>query len=89
LSSIANPKRIHARIVAFFVGVPAESEQRGFIIAGNDQYLKPYQTRASGTISVAPGHATQMNRLDELEAALHDKLEDLKGIIEVRRYRGF
>ncbi len=74
----------------------AESSQRGFMLTGNEDYLKPYhdaetqipQTvlKLHGLLTEAPG---QLARLESLNGYLQVKLRELGDTIETRRAKGY
>jgi len=74
----------------------AETDQRGYVITGEEQYLKPYQAavdQIDGKLQfIRQGTAddpAQQQRLDRLEPLAADKLADLKQTLDLRRTRGF
>jgi signal transduction histidine kinase/CheY-like chemotaxis protein len=74
----------------------AERGQRGFIITGHDDYLEPYRRAVDGIDVTAARLRTltadnprQQQALDELQAPLHDKLDELAETIQLRREQGF
>ena len=73
-----------------------ETGQRGFIITGEERYLEPYNSALS---QVDSGLATlkrltrdnprQEERLRDIEAAVREKLAELKLTVDLRRTKGF
>lgn len=74
----------------------AETGQRGYIITGDEEYLKPY-TAALPTINqhierlreLTITDAEQPRRLGELERQIADRLKLMSEVIELRRTGGF
>jgi methyl-accepting chemotaxis protein len=73
----------------------AESGARGFVVAGDDEYLEPY-TRATAEIerafvevrSLTSDNPAQQRRLDQVRPVVDKKLERLKAYIDLRRSAG-
>jgi CHASE3 domain sensor protein len=73
----------------------AETGQRGFILTGDDTYLKPYH-QSLVNIRLLPvrlsnlvrDNLAQLARTVELDAAVQAKLEELAGTIETRKRQG-
>jgi CHASE3 domain sensor protein len=73
----------------------AETGQRGYILTGEERYLEPYKT---ATVSVereikhlrelTANYPNQHKQLDALESAIKNKLAELKGTIDLRKYQG-
>ena len=73
----------------------AETGQRGYILTGEERYLDPYKT---ATVSVereikhlrelTANYPNQHKQLDALESAIKNKLAELKGTIDLRKYQG-
>jgi diguanylate cyclase (GGDEF)-like protein/PAS domain S-box-containing protein len=74
----------------------AETGQRGYIITGDEEYLKPYKT----ALPVINHHLEQLRqltitdseqprRLAELEREIADRLQAMTEVIELRRTSGF
>jgi PAS domain S-box-containing protein len=73
----------------------AETGQRGYILTGEERYLEPYKT---ATVSVdreikhlrelTANYPNQQKQLDALESAIKNKLAELKGTIDLRKYQG-
>jgi PAS domain S-box-containing protein len=75
----------------------AETGQRGYLLTGNDQYLRPYRQAltdipvnlkllADGAPAGGPG---QSRRAEALRPLIGDKLDELKQTIELRQSKGF
>ncbi|MEW6057924.1 MAG: response regulator [Bdellovibrionota bacterium] len=74
----------------------AETGQRGYLLTGNEEYLKPYNTAPGSldgkiaslrtTLSHNPG---QLERIGRLEKILKDKLVEMSETIRLRRERGY
>lgn len=74
----------------------AETGQRGYLIVGEDRYLKPYTAavqRVNALVQDLRGltanDAEQRHRLDLLEPLIVGKFAELKETIELRREKGF
>ena len=74
----------------------AETSQRGFLIAVDDQYLTPYHdalrhlpARLSRLRALTADNPRQQKHIDELEPLVAVKLGDLQQSIDVRRRRPF
>ena len=73
----------------------AESGQRGFILTGEDSYLKPYQ-EATDTIPtllatlnrITANYHSQLDRVHALNTLIHEKNQEMQTTIEVRRRDG-
>jgi methyl-accepting chemotaxis protein len=70
----------------------AETGQRGYIIAGDETFLEPYQTGTSNVHTVikdlrelTADNANQQSRIDKLEPLVAAKLAELKQTVELRR----
>lgn len=73
----------------------AETGQRGFLITGREEYLKPHGDAAAAIPTilnrfrrVTESRMDQRARLDQLEPVVQAKMEELARLIEVRRTRG-
>jgi PAS domain S-box-containing protein len=74
----------------------AETGQRGYILTGEERYLEPYKT-ASATVNqniqnlrkLTANAPDQQRQLDALESSIKNKLAELKGTIDQRKYQGF
>jgi methyl-accepting chemotaxis protein len=73
----------------------AETGQRGYIIAGDDSYLAPYQSGSAAVKStfeevrrLTADNPGQQRRLTNLSPLIDAKLAELKQTIEVRRNEG-
>ena len=72
-----------------------EASERGYLIMGEEDYLRPYNT-AKRTVAgqlaslkrLTEDNAGQAQRLKGIEALVDAKLEELKEVIEVRRSQG-
>ena len=74
----------------------AETGQRGYLLTGEERYLEPYQTAIAsinGDINtlrkLTANYPNQQRQLDALESAIKNKLAELKGTIDLRKYQGF
>ena len=74
----------------------AETGQRGYLLTGEERYLEPYQralTSIDGEIKnlrkLTANYPNQHRQLDALESAIKNKLAELKGTIDLRKYQGF
>jgi signal transduction histidine kinase/CheY-like chemotaxis protein/CHASE3 domain sensor protein len=74
----------------------AETGQRGYLITGEDAYLKPYHDARTGIpaeIEKVRGYAkdnpTQRELLPQIEAQLKEKLAELEETIRLRQSSGF
>lgn len=75
--------------------VNAETGQRGFVIAGKDEFLEPY-TRAIGEVDRVYGelrtltadNPTQQRRLEAVRHLLDTRIAELREVIELRRSGG-
>jgi PAS domain S-box-containing protein len=74
----------------------AETGQRGYLLTGEERYLEPYKTaiaRIDGEIKhlrkLTANYPNQHKQLDALESAMKNKLAELKGTIDLRKYQGF
>ena len=75
--------------------VEAETTQRGFVIAGTDEYLAPFQTalaeierHTAAFERLTADNASQQQRLAALRPKIAAKLEFMRGNIERRRASG-
>jgi methyl-accepting chemotaxis protein len=73
----------------------AETGQRGYILVGEDQYLKPFQAGASGVNqymlnlrSLVSDNPAQKQRLDILESLITAKLAELDDTVNLRKNKG-
>jgi signal transduction histidine kinase len=74
----------------------AETQARGFVISGEDQYLPPFQT-AEGVVrrtfealrEETKDNANQQARLNDLRPLIDARLTNLRSTIRLRRERGF
>jgi methyl-accepting chemotaxis protein len=73
----------------------AETGQRGFVITGDEAYLQPYtdgtrevHSLVAATRDLVGDNASHRAHLDETEALIERKLNELKRIIEIRRTDG-
>ncbi|HEY9665925.1 MAG TPA: CHASE3 domain-containing protein, partial [Coleofasciculaceae cyanobacterium] len=74
----------------------AETGQRGYLLTGEERYLEPYKT-ATASIDreikhlrkLTANYPNQQRQLDALESAMKNKLAELKGTIDLRKYQGF
>jgi PAS domain S-box-containing protein len=74
----------------------AETGQRGYLLTGEERYLEPYKTAiasVNGEIKqlrkLTANYPNQQRQLDALESAIKNKLAELKGTIDLRKYQGF
>ena len=74
----------------------AETGQRGFIITGEPDYLKPYQASLAGIAvgladlrRLTADNPRQNQRLDAITLLVAAKLADVKGTIALRETQGF
>jgi len=72
-----------------------ETGQRGYLLAGDEKYLEPYQaalgqiqTNLAGLKQFAQGNAAHQQRLAGMEALIVEKEAELKQTIELRRSQG-
>ncbi|HKR00974.1 MAG TPA: diguanylate cyclase [Pyrinomonadaceae bacterium] len=79
-----------------FVVQEAETGQRGYVITGNEDYLKPYlaalpniHARLERLKELAAGDEGQQRRLAELERQVEEKFRLMSEVIELRRASGF
>lgn len=75
--------------------VSAESEARGYVITGNEQYLQLYETAAGDLegdlkdlrrLAMDP---TILRRLDDLERMARNRMDWLHATVDLRRTQGF
>lgn len=73
----------------------AETGQRGYILTGEERYLKPYQTAITnfdGEINnlrkLTTAHPNQQRQLDALELLIVNKLAELNQTIDLRKKQG-
>jgi methyl-accepting chemotaxis protein len=74
----------------------AETGQRGYVITGDDLYLKPYKDSQTSIYKVTTqlramtaNDAAQSRRLDQALGLIQSKLAELKQTIDLRRNQGF
>jgi PAS domain S-box-containing protein len=74
----------------------AETGQRGYILTGEERYLEPYKTaiatldeKIKNLRKLRANYPNQQKQLDTLESAIKNKLAELKGTIDLRKYQGF
>jgi methyl-accepting chemotaxis protein len=74
----------------------AETGQRGYVIAGDEAFLEPYQSAVGGIPNVVKDlrqltadNPNQQTRLDQAELLVAAKLAELKQTIELRRKGNF
>lgn len=74
----------------------AETGQRGYIIAGEDSYLQPYDQaisqvdqRLKEARDLTSDNPRQQKRLDALQLLVASKFAELKATIDLRRNQGF
>lgn len=73
----------------------AETGQRGYVITGRDEYLKPYLDaepqidKQLDRVASLLGDPVQQQRLEQLRGLLHEKRRELEAVIDVRRTHGF
>src|ERR1017187_5957598 len=72
-----------------------EGSERGYLIMGEDDYLRPYNSAKQAVASqlaslkrLTEDNASQVQRLAGVEALVNAKLAELKEVIEVRRSQG-
>jgi signal transduction histidine kinase/CheY-like chemotaxis protein/CHASE3 domain sensor protein len=70
----------------------AETGQRGFLLTNDEGYLQPYNDARSALRGVLTGvreriteNPRQLQRLDQLQGALNEKLEELEETIDLQR----
>ncbi len=73
----------------------AEAGQRGYVITGKEEFLKPYQ-RSVGEIEQRladmrelTGNGSQRERINEISDLVADKLAQLKDTVEIRKTKGY
>lgn len=73
----------------------AETGQRGFLLAGDERYLEPYEqalpelrVQLAALRATAVDNSSQQQSLDEIESLLDRKLDELRETIELRRRQG-
>ncbi|MDP8963568.1 MAG: CHASE3 domain-containing protein, partial [Cyanobacteriota bacterium] len=73
----------------------AETGQRGYILTGEERYLEPYKTATASVNQeikylrkLTANYPNQQRQLDTLESAIKNKLAELKGTIDLRKYQG-
>ena len=74
----------------------AETGQRGYILTGDETYLKPFESAlarlpaAREQLDLVVGQDPQRReRLNRLDAAMTDKIRELQATIQLRREQGF
>lgn len=74
----------------------AETSQRGYIITGNESYLKPYHTAVANIDrefnelrQLVKNNPEHMQRLDALEPLIAEKLGGINERIVIRKNKGF
>lgn len=74
----------------------AETGQRGYLLTGEERYLAPYKTAiasVNGEIKqlrkLTANYPNQQRQLEAIESAIKNKLAELKGTIDLRKYQGF
>jgi signal transduction histidine kinase/CheY-like chemotaxis protein len=74
----------------------AETGQRGFLLTGDDLYLRPYNTSIeridlleSNLKALLDGNSAQLDRLAGLAPEIDAKIEELRSTISLRRSAGF
>jgi CHASE3 domain sensor protein len=87
---LANLEKLQATVRS------AESDQRGYLITGDQRYLEPYNeaTRAVSSVfgelrQLTTDNAQQQRRLDIVQSQLAIRLDELQSIIDLRRSSGF
>ncbi|MGA3024576.1 MAG: CHASE3 domain-containing protein [Bryobacteraceae bacterium] len=74
----------------------AETGQRGYVLTGDESYLEPFRAalpQVDRSISrlrelIRDSGADQQARLEELTPAVHLKMDELRGTVELRRTQG-
>ena len=73
----------------------AETGQRGFLLTGDDRYLRPYRQALADIPALlkflaesARSHRDQAERVRSLDGLVNGKLKELETTIEIRRHRG-
>lgn len=74
----------------------AETGQRGYLLAGQEQYLEPYRAATNGAIAqqlkilrqMTADNRNQQRRLDVLEPLIKERLIELAIKIQIRRKKG-
>jgi signal transduction histidine kinase len=74
----------------------AESGQRGYLLTGDDSYLEPFRTAAPQSehslahlrALIGGSNPDQRARLEELTAAVHGKMDELRNTTELKRTQG-
>ncbi len=74
----------------------AETGQRGYILAGDEKYLRPYtealahiEEKLTAIERLTNDNANQQNRIPVLRQHIRNKLHELEETITLRRTRGF
>lgn len=74
----------------------AETGQRGYVIAGQERYLQPYQgardaaeQRVKSLRELVSDNPIQQHRLDALEPLVASKFAEMQEVIDLRRDKGF
>ena len=74
----------------------AETGQRGYLLTGEERYLEPYKTAIASINAeintlrkLTANYPNQQRQIDALESAIKNKLAELKGTIDLRKYQGF
>jgi len=74
----------------------AETGQRGFLLTGGEEYLKPYEAAVAGAPralanlnGVARSSPALATRLDALRTAIRGKLDELRETVDLRRQVGY
>jgi CheY-like chemotaxis protein/CHASE3 domain sensor protein len=90
---VSHTLAVKARIASLLSLVKdAETAQRGYLLTGKREYLEPFDKAAKSLpgemrvlAELTSDNATQQNRMPELDAAVNEKLAELRETIELRR----
>ena len=74
----------------------AETGQRGYLLTGEDRYLRPYlgvqqsvDERLGRLLKLTADNPRQQQRLQSLAQAIHQRFAGMQEVIDIRRSKGF
>jgi signal transduction histidine kinase len=96
-ASVSNTRQILREMDDLVLAITsAETGQRGYLLTGDDSYLEPFRTAAPQSehslahlgALIGGTNPDQRARLEELTAAVHLKMDELRNTVELRRTQG-
>jgi len=96
-ASVSNTREILREMDDLVLAITsAETGQRGYLLTGDDSYLEPFRTAAPQSehslahlgALIGGTNPDQRARLEELTAAVHLKMDELRNTVELRRTQG-